>query len=117
MALNSVPESFMRETAPALKVTIVDHCHRNLVQVQILVSRTNDLLALNAGRLVDSHVAPPAIPQGVSIVALVKRALTIGQLQRQAAGAAFPVSVSKATVAHVPASQAPAAHSEQVRHI
>ena len=71
---------------------------------------------VNIGRPVDSQVAPPVIPQGVSIVALVKRALTVGQLQRQVIGAAFPVPVSKATAAHIPASQAPATHSEPVRH-
>ena len=49
-------------------------------------------------------------------MAPLNRALTIGQLRRQVAGAAFPVSVSKATVVYVPANQAPAAHSEPVRH-
>ena len=63
-----------------------------------------DLLAMNVGRAVDSQIAPQAIPRGVLVVALVNKALKIGQLQRQVAGAAFPVSVSKATVAHVPAS-------------
>ena len=116
MALNRVPESLMQKTAPVQEVTIVDHCHGNLVQVQSLVNRTVDLLAMNVGRTVDSQIAPPAIQQGVSVVAPVNRVLTVDQLQQQVARAAFPVSVSEATSAHVPASQAPAAHTEPVRH-
>ena len=60
---------------------------------------------MNVGRQVDSQVAPLVIPQGVSIVVPVNRALTVGQLERQVAGAAFPVSVSKATAAHSPTYQ------------
>ena len=54
MALNRVFESLMRKTAPVRKVTIVDHCHGNLVQVQSLVNNTVDILAMNVGRLVVS---------------------------------------------------------------
>ena len=79
VVLNRVPESLMRKIAPVQKVTIVDYCHGNLVQVQSLVSRTVDLLAMNVGRPVDSQIAPRVIPQGLSIVALVNRALTVGQ--------------------------------------
>ena len=91
----------MRKAAPVQKLTIVDYFHGSLVRVQSLVNRTVDLLVVNVGRPVDSHVAPPVIPQGVSIVAPINRALTVDQLQRQVAGAAFPVNVSKATAAHV----------------
>ena len=44
VALNCVPESLPRKTAPVPKVTIFDHCHETLVQVQNLVNRTVDLL-------------------------------------------------------------------------
>ena len=71
---------------------------------------------MNVGRPVDSQIAPPIIPQGVSVVAPVKRALTVGQLQRQVAGAVFPVDISEATVAHIPANHVPATQSERVRH-
>ena len=43
VALNRVPELLQRKTAPVPQVTIVDHCHENLVQVQSLVYRTVDL--------------------------------------------------------------------------
>ena len=33
VALNRVPESLQRKTAPVQDVTIVDYCHGNLVQV------------------------------------------------------------------------------------
>ena len=65
VALNRVPELLMRMTAPSQKVTIVDHCHGNLVQVQSLVDYTVDLLARNVGRIVDSQIAPAVLPQGV----------------------------------------------------
>ena len=65
VALNRVPESLQRKTAPIPKVTIVGHCHENLVRVQSLVNHTVDLLAMNVGRPVDSQIAPPVIPQGV----------------------------------------------------
>ena len=106
VALNHVPELLVQKTAPVQKATIVDYCHGNLVHVQSLVNRMVELLVVNVGRPVDSQVAPPVIPQGVSIVSPIKRALTVGQLQRQVARAAFPVSVSKATAAHAPASHA-----------
>ena len=88
LALNRIPESLQRKTVRVSKVMIVDHCHENLVQVQSLVNRTVDLLAMSVGRPVDSQIA----------------------------GAAFPVDISEATVVRVPASQAPAAHGEPVRH-
>ena len=79
MALNRIPESLVRKIAPVQKVTIVDYCNGNLVQVESLVNRTVDLLAVNVGRPVDSQVAPPVILQGVLIVGPVNRALTVGQ--------------------------------------
>ena len=75
-----------------------------------------DLLAVNVGRLVDSQIAPPAIPQEIWIVAPLKRALTVGQLQQQVAGAASPVSVCKATAVHVLVGRARAERSEAIRH-
>ena len=65
VALNHILESLQRKTAPVPKVTIIDHCHENLVQVESLVNRTVDLLTMNVGRLADSQIAPPFIPQGV----------------------------------------------------
>ena len=97
VVLNRFLKSLMRKAALVQKVTIVDHCHGNLVQVQGLVNRTVDLLAMNVGRPVDSQIAPPVIPQGVTIVAPVNRALTVGQSQRHFAGAVSPTSVSKET--------------------
>ena len=64
VALNRVPESLVKR-APVRAVTIVDYCHGNLVQVQSLVNRTVNLLAVNVSRPVDSQVAPHVIPQGV----------------------------------------------------
>ena len=58
VALNRVPKSLVRKTAPVQTVTIVDYCHGNLVQVQSLVNRTVDLLSVNVCRQVDSQVAP-----------------------------------------------------------
>ena len=54
MALNRVPESLVRKTALVKKVAIVEYNHGNVVQVQSLVNRTVDLLAVNVGRPVDS---------------------------------------------------------------
>ena len=116
ISLNRVLEPLVRKPAPVRTVTIVVYCHGNLVQVKNLVNRTVDLLTVNVGKPVDSQVAPPVIPQGVSIVAPANRALTVGQLRRQNAGDAFPVSVSKATAAHAPANRALATRSEPVRH-
>ena len=116
VALNRVPESLVRRTAPVPEVTIADYCHGNLVQVQSLVNRIVDLLAINVGRHVNSQVAPPVIPQGVSTVVPANRALTVGQLQRQVAGATSPRNDSKAAVAHAVASHVPTARCEPIRH-
>ena len=62
VALIRVPESLVRRTAPVPEVTIADYCHGNLVQVQSLVNRTVDLLAVSVGKPVDSQVAPRVIP-------------------------------------------------------
>ena len=86
------------------------------MRVLNLVDRTVDLLAMSVGRPVDSQITPPVLPRGVSVVAPVNRVLTVGHLQWQVAGAAFPESVSKATAVHVPASHASAAPSEPVQH-
>ena len=79
-----------RLTVGQPEVTRADYSHGNLVQVQSLVKRTVDLLVVNVGRPVDSQVAPQVIPQEVSIIALVKRALKVGLLQRLVVGDAFP---------------------------
>ena len=116
MALNRIPKLLVQQTTPVPEVTIADYSHGNLVQIHSLVNRTVDLLAVNVGRPIDSQVAPPVIPQQISIVVPVNEAPTVGQLQRQVAGAVLPASVSKATAAHVPASQASAARIEPIRH-
>ena len=113
-ALNCVRKLLVQEPAPVRTVTIVDYCHGNLVQVQSLVNRTVDLLAVNVGGLVDSQVAPPVIPQGVFIVAPANRALTIGKLRQQVEVDASPTIVSRTASAHALACQAPAARSEPV---
>ena len=64
MALNRIPELLQRKTASVPKVTIVDHWHEILVQVQSLVNCTVDLLAMNVGRQLTHKFHHQLYPRG-----------------------------------------------------
>ena len=111
-----MPGSHARDPFLDKIVTIVDQCHGNLVQVQSLVNRTVDKLAINVSIPINTPVAPPFVPQGVLSVEPAKRELIVGQLQHQIAGAEVPAAAARAPIPTAATVHVQAAHSEPVRH-